>query len=106
ARLDLRAGREDYRALDGVEQLPHVAGPRVGLERREGARAQTLGAVGGIGLDEMLREQRDVLRTLAQRRQGDGDRVGAVIEALAKVAGLHGLGEVAVGGGDDPYVHR
>ena len=84
-RLDLVALGEDHRALDGVQELAHVAGPGVRLERREGAGAQPLDAVGGVGLHEVPGQQRHVLAALAQGRQLDGDRVDAVVEVLAEL---------------------
>ena len=54
--------------------------------------------------EEVLGQERDVLGALAQRRQGDGDHVQAVVEVLAEGALLHQAVEVGVGGGDDPHV--
>src|SRR5438445_11425825 len=104
-RLDLLALREDDRALDGVEQLADVAGPRVPLERGEGTGAEALGAVGRVRRDEVVGEERDVLGPLAEGRQLDRDRVDAEIEVLAERARLHRLGEIAVGRRHEPNVH-
>src|SRR5438034_2713891 len=91
--LDLVTRRQDHRALDGVEQLAHVAGPRVALDRRERARAEMLLSVGRVRLDEMLREKRDVVGPVAQRWERHGDRVDAVVQVLAELAGAHRLRE-------------
>ena len=55
-------------------------------------------------VEEVLREQRDVVLALAQRRQLDGDDVQPVEEILAEPALLHHLPQVDVGRGDDPHV--
>ena len=56
-------------------------------------------------LQEVVGEQRDVARPLAQRRDVDLDHVQAVEEVLAEAALLELLLEVAVGGGHDAHVH-
>ena len=58
----------------------------------------------GVLREEVLGEQRDVLAPLAQRRQHDRDDVEAVVQVLAEPALGDGLGQVLVGGGDDPDV--
>jgi hypothetical protein len=73
-------GLHQHRALDAVLQLAHVARPLVVHQRRHGLVAQLdaglvlLRAVQG---DEVLRERRDVLGTIAQRRHEDLDDVQA-----------------------------
>ncbi len=54
----------------------------------------------------MLREQRDVFRTLAQRRQRDIDPFDAEIEILAKLALLDQFAEAVVSRTDDADIHR
>ena len=49
-------------------------------------------------------EQGDVLASLAQRRQGDGDDLDAVEEVLAHLPRGDPFGQIAVGGGDDAEV--
>ena len=53
----------------------------------------------------MLRERRDVLHAGAQGRQHDRDDVDPVEEVLAEDSLCDELGQVLVGGGDDPHVH-
>src|SRR5437867_10962729 len=102
--LDLVALAQDDRTLDGVEELANVARPGIRLERGERRGAEPLDAVRGVRLHEMIGEEPHVLSPLAQRRDLDGDRVDAVVEVLAELAGFHGLGEIAVRGGHEPYV--
>gem|GEM_PF-2339635 len=53
----------------------------------------------------MLREERNVLPPLAERRQLDREDVEPEVEVLPKQPGLDLLLEVAVGGADDAHVH-
>ena len=55
-------------------------------------------------LEEVLRQQRNVLVPLAQRRQLHGDDVQAVEEILAELPLLHHLAQLDVRRGDDPDV--
>ena len=59
-------------------------------------------------LDEVLGQGQDVARPLAQRRQAQVHDVQAVEQVLAERPVAHGLGQVAVGGGQDADVdlHR
>src|SRR2546423_11874053 len=52
----------------------------------------------------MLRQNRYVFLSLAQRRQVDVDDVQAVVEVLAETSLLHHLLQIAVGRGDDADV--
>ena len=52
-----------------------------------------------------MRQDRDVLRPLAQRRDGDGHDLEPVVQIAAEGAGSDLLLEVRVGGGDDAHVH-
>ena len=83
------------RALDQVAELAHVAGPVVALERRQrlgGHLADRPSEARALAAREVLDEERDVLATLAQRRQPDRDDVQAVVEVLAEATRPH-LGE-------------
>ena len=55
-------------------------------------------------LEEVLGENRDVLRALPQRRHFDRDHVQAKEEVLAEALLADGLLEVLVGGSDHPNV--
>ena len=59
-----------------------------------------------IFLDEILRQLDDVGRALAQRRDLQVDDVEAEQQILAEFALAHGVGEIAVGRGDDADVDR
>jgi hypothetical protein len=56
-------------------------------------------------LEELLRQEGDVLAPLPQRRDVYGDDVETIEEVLAHALFAHELGERAVGGGDDAHVH-
>jgi hypothetical protein len=53
-----------------------------------------------------VREERDLLAPIAERRQRDGEDAEPVEEVLAEGAGADQLLEVAVGGGDEPDIDR
>ena len=98
---------KDDCALDDVRQLPHVAGPGVGLEPRERGRRDRGEAplrLPGEPIEEVAREVGDVLLPLAQRRQRHRDHVEPVIEVLAELTLLHGRVQLAVRRGDDAHV--
>ena len=106
--LDVHGPRaaEHHDALDGVLELADVAGPLVVDER-----AQRLGrhldgaAVLHVELaQEVIDEHRDLLPTLAERRDADLDDVETVVEVLAELMDAHRGLEVAVGGGDQAHV--
>jgi hypothetical protein len=99
---------EQHRAVHGVLQLAHVAGPAVEHQPRlASATAAHRHAVGGgVFLDEVLGELEHVGRPLAQRRDFQVHDVEAEQQVLAERALAHGLGQVAVRGRDDADVDR
>ncbi len=52
----------------------------------------------------MANQDRHILRPVAQRGQTQRQHRQPVIQVQPKLAAAHPLGQVAVGGGDDPYV--
>jgi hypothetical protein len=107
-RLHHRALGHRRGVLHRVLQLAHVPRPVVALEQGLdlGCEAQGRATVlPGRAVEEVGRQQPDVLPALAQGRQLDLDHVEPVVEVVAEAPGL-GLGQqVAVGGGDHPDVH-
>jgi hypothetical protein len=55
--------------------------------------------------EEVIRQQLDVLASLAQRRQRDREDIQPVVEILAQPAVLYQLRGVAVRGRDHTHVH-
>src|SRR6266566_3190738 len=101
--------REREGALDRVLQLAHVAGPAVdaqALHRLGGEALRRHLVLAAEALEEVLDQQRDVLRPGAQRRQREVHHVEAVVEVLPEAAGPHLALEVAVAGGDEAHVDR
>jgi len=86
--------------------LPDVAGPGGFAQRAQPAFGEpgVQSVVFVIALEESGGEQRDISGTFAQRRYLDADDVEAIPQVLAEFAFLDQLGEVFVGGGDDPHV--
>src|SRR5947209_8664662 len=99
----MTASRPEVERLDAVgEDLPVE---RLGIDLEERGRAEVLLPVGRVRLHEMLREKRHVVGPVAQRGERHGDRVDAIVQVLAELAGAHRLREIAVGRGHDAYVH-
>ena len=91
---DARPVREHDGALDDVLELAHVARPVVlhqQVERLGRELEVRLVVLLAVFLEEVLREQRDVVLPLAQRRQVDVDDVQPVVEVLAEPSVLHHL---------------
>ncbi len=106
-RLDERSGREHDRVLDRIGELAHVAGPGPGDERGHRARRQ-LEARAAVLLGEagekVLREQRDVVDALGERRHVHGGDLQAEVEVLAKASFAHGTLEILVRRRDHAHV--
>lgn len=72
-------------------------------------RAGELQAGLAVGLAQLFQEcichEHHVPLAGAQRGQGDGDDVDALVEVLAEGALRHHVLQAAVGGGDDAHVH-
>ena len=97
---------EHREPLDDVSQLPDV--PRPGIPRQAhhglGGDLEALPAAVRIDPEEVLDEERDVLRPLAQWRHVDLDHGDAVVEVLAEPGSLDLLSQILVRGGDHPDV--
>jgi hypothetical protein len=99
---------EDDVLEDGPE-LSHVASPWAPCERRHepGIELGDRDPRGGTDLSEERQgDGFDVSRSLPKGRKVNRGTAKAIEEVLAKLTSAHHLGEVAVGGGDDPHVHR
>jgi len=53
---------------------------------------------------EVVHQKGNVVATVTQRRQGDGENVQPIVEVLAEVAGHDELLEALIGRGQDPDV--
>src|SRR5687767_3483779 len=106
-RLDPSIPRDDDAALDDVPQLADVPRPRVRLQPIQRARGNALD--GDVMLaaelpDEVLGEQRDVIRTFAQRRSDYLKDVEAVEEILAQPPLTDRVADAAVRRGEHTNV--
>ncbi len=54
----------------------------------------------------MVRQQRNIVGTLAQRRKLNGNDIQAVIKILAKLSLGDGFSQVLIGCGEHAHVHR
>ena len=76
------------------------------MARAPGVDAAHVAALlGGESRDEMIDELGNVVGALAERRHHDREYIQSVVEILAKLAALHHVDHVAVGGGDQADVH-
>src|SRR5271155_1207310 len=92
-------------ALDDILEFAHIAGPAICREPRECGRGESLKHLAAQfarhAAREMLGEQRDVLGTLAQWRDGD-DVEGQTGEEIAAEAAAFGERRaIGVGGGNE-----
>src|SRR5207245_10717342 len=58
----------------------------------------------GVTLDQVFRQDRNVVQALAQGRDPDGKDVQPIEEVLTKPTTLDSGLEIAVGGGDDRHI--
>jgi hypothetical protein len=108
ADLSSESGREKNSALHEIFELADVAGPGIVREGVHGVGGNVLdGFVEAAAdfLDQVANEEGNVLATLAQRRDVDGENVEAIVEIAAEGALGDEPRKIAIGGGDDANVH-
>src|SRR5262245_5009435 len=106
--LDLSARGQHHRALDAVLELPEIARPRIALHDVERLGGEAVHLLVHLRLrlaQEMVGQNRNVLGTLPQRWQRDGERVEPVEQVLPELAGDERSLEVAVRSGDHSHAH-
>ena len=91
-------------AFSSSRTLPGHSWSSSASERLGGEARDRLVVLGSIDPDEVLREQRDVLPAVAQRRDRDHDDAEAVVEVVPEPSLRDHLLQVHVGRGDDPHV--
>src|SRR5690606_28985669 len=103
---DASPASENQRALEDVLKLAHVARPVVGLKPRDIRLrdANVRAALTARPRKEMLHEQRNVLRPLAQRHGSDRKDAEPVIQVFAKASFLDLGAQIAICRRDDPHV--
>ena len=106
--MDGIAVGQDYRPLDAVLELAHVAGPRIGAHlvfrgRRQDQRLPV--QIAAVFVDEVAGERGDVVRPLPERRDGDGEYRQTEVQVLAVLSGRNGGFQIAIGGCDNAHVH-
>src|SRR5262249_2798833 len=102
--LEDRAAREDRSPLDDVLKLADVARPGVGgqaVHARAAEAVQALAEPLGQRAEEEVEEERNVAAPLPQSRDADREDVQAVEQVSPESAGVDGLFEIAVAGGED-----
>ena len=99
--------RQDQAAFDHVLQLPNVARPVMFGQGVQELQSETVKPfVVGLRerLQEILREQRNVFRSLPQGRHVDAHHGNTEVQIFPKGAFLHHFFQIAAGGADDPDV--
>src|SRR5258706_7538827 len=99
---------QDHGPLDDVLEFPDVAGPFVRLKQRQRRPADlpdALPGLRGIPLDQIFDEERDVFRTLAERRHSDGKDVQPIEQILPECSCGHRVLRIAIGRGENAYIH-
>ena len=94
-------------ALGEIAQFAHIAGPVMGLDRRNGAggkAGKVLAHLHSHAPGKEIRQQRGVARARPQGRKGDHVEGEPVQEICPEVASLNHGGQVAIGCGDDPDI--
>src|SRR5260370_5311149 len=105
---NLPASLEGDSALDGVFELANVSRPIVGFQARHRLRQDGLNGFFHRlteALEEMAREEWDVVSALAQGRHLYGNHAEAIIEVLAEATFRDLLFKIFVCGRDDADVH-
>src|SRR5437879_3972917 len=101
--LKLAAFGQNHGALNDILQLAHVAGPIVALQFLDvmfrQARARDSEPASGL-LDKVLRKLLDILETLTQGRDINGENAEAVVQVEAKTACFGLSQKIAITGGD------
>ena len=102
-----RLAHDDHR-LDDVLELADVAGPPVRAERGHGVGWDEVvdRTVVALLAEEVLDEERDVLGTLAKRRDREHDDRDAVVEVEPEAAVVDLGAQIAVRRGDEAHVDR
>src|SRR5690554_4449062 len=95
-------------AFDQVLELADISREFIGEQERfrlgtDSANSPPQSLV--VAIEEMRKEQRDVLGALSQRRKLDVDDVQAVVEIFAQPSFADLLLEVSIGRGDEADVH-
>ena len=108
ARVDRVAVGQNDRPLHRVLQLADVAGPRISLQLLDGGRRQRrhlLLHLAAKTLDECARQNRNIVRAIAQRRNRDGKHRQPEVQIFAEQFGGDAGAQRLVGGRHDPHVH-
>src|SRR5215469_7480768 len=107
-RLDTDLWAHDDEALDEIAEFADITGPGIAEKDFKRAIREFAGALAvsrAEFVEEMAREDGNVLLAIPQGWHEEGNHVEPVEKILAEAAGRYFLFEVLVGGGDDADVH-
>ena len=106
---DNRRIADHHRASNRRHEFPHIAGPVVPAQCVHGFGSETRDLATEMRrrlTERMLRQQRDVIRPLAQRRHHQRQDVEPIVQVLAETPFADRLAQAHVGGGNDTDVDR
>ncbi len=98
---------DDDHALDDVFELPHIARPVVRHQAPPRGGGDTFNFFMmplAVDLDEVIDQERDILRTVTQARQSERHHFQAMIQIFAERASADRFFQIAVGGRNDAHV--
>ncbi len=99
--------QQGHGPIKTVAQLAHVAGPAIGgqvIGHVAGkARTRALQLAGKAG-DKLLGQRHDVRLALAQGRQTQTQHVEAIVEIFPKLAFMHQIQQLLLGGADEAHI--
>jgi hypothetical protein len=103
------ASREDNAALEEIFELADVTWPRPLNKCFHGGVRDTLNHLAhaaAVHGDKVTGEKHDVADALAQGRRGDGKDFEAIVKIRPELFFSDHGGEVTIGCGNEPHVHR
>src|SRR6185295_18369618 len=81
----------------------------MGLESRKSPFSKALdthAVEAGMALQQRLRQKGNIIQTLSERRQGDGNHSETVVQILTESTLAHGRPKIHIGRGQDSRIHR
>src|SRR5437762_176467 len=106
--MKLLARGQQHGALDEVFQFADVARPGIVRESVHDVSRNVLDIfieAAAEDLYEVAHQKKNIFRTLAKRRDLNGENVEAVIKVATESALADEFGKILVGGGDDADIH-
>ena len=101
------ASGDDNGPFDHVSKLPDIARPMVRIQKIQrllGKTSQGFSCFLDVAFEKVTGEYRNIIQSLAQRRDVNADHVDAIIKVVPELIFLYQRGQVTVGGADEPKI--